>query len=35
MMRKIYGFIITVPSDKMIMGVKTVSGEDDEEDEME
>lgn len=27
----IYGFIVTIPSDKYIMGVKTVTGNEDEE----
>lgn len=27
----LYGFIVSIPSDKYIMGVKTVTGNDDEE----
>lgn len=29
----LYGFILSMPSDKYIMGVKTVTGNDDEEQE--
>lgn len=27
----VYGFIVTIPSDKYVMGVKTISAGDDEE----
>lgn len=30
-MKNIYGFIITVPSDKLIMGVTTVNDDDDDD----
>ena len=30
-MKLAFGFIITVPSDKLIMGVKTVNQDDDED----
>lgn len=35
LMKLVYGFIITIPSDKMIMGVKTVAEEEEEKEKEE